>query len=88
MSLQDRIKLELSEANGNEFKFKLKKVLAMNKSQMQRIVDFVNRGDLTNAMIQYQNFLKVSEENAQNFIIGLATSQKLNADKEKFGKLK
>lgn len=86
MTLKERVEKQLSEGSADEFRFKLKKILNLNKSQMQRIVDFINRGDYTNAMIQYQNLLKVSEEAAQNFIIGIASSQKLNSDKSKFGK--
>lgn len=85
MSLQDRIEKELEEASADEFRFKLKKTLALNKSQMQRIIDFVNKGNYSQALIAYQNFLKTSEEAAQNFIIGIAAAHTLS-DKSKFGK--
>ena len=83
--ITDKILEQLQEANADEFRFRLKKVLTLNKSQMQRIIDFVNKGNYSQAMIAYQNFLRTTEEAAQNFIIGIAAAHTLS-DKSKFGK--
>lgn len=81
MALDEKIKNELNEASADAFKFKLKKILALNKSQLQRIVDLVNKGNYTNAILSYQNFLQTNEEAAQNFIIGLAAANTLSNSK-------
>lgn len=85
MSIQDKIQNELDESSIDSFKFKLNKVLSLNKSQMNRIVGLAKKGDYRNAIIAYKNFLQTSEEAAMNFIIGLAAAENVD-DKKKFGK--